>query len=301
MAEPFSLPVDNRDPSVRQWLHQALASGEGASSMLVEARERKAIVDRLMADLDDRSRLVLEALDRRYDEGELTRLQQGLHRVLSGEPVQRVVGWTEFRGLRMGCSGEVLIPRPETEEVVGWFLRAMDGLPGDPARRRVLDVGTGSGCMALAMQAERPGWEVVAMDLSATALEQAAQNASCLGLQQVKWVLADALDLNAWPSGQFDGIVSNPPYIPHSEHLASHVHDHEPGMALYVPDEDPLCFYAALAKAATHKLTAPGCVVAETHSKFTPDVVKCWQLEGGQVDVLIDLQGAERAVSLRRN
>ena len=83
-----------------------------------------AIAERLMADLDPRSRLILEAVERRYDEGELTKLQGNLSRVCKGEPVQRVVGWTEFRGLRVGCSGDVLIPRPETEEVVQWFWKA---------------------------------------------------------------------------------------------------------------------------------------------------------------------------------
>ncbi len=115
----FLLPRDNSDVSVRRWVRSVLeAQGEG---MLSNPRERASIADWLMADLDPRSRLILEALEHRYDEGELTLLQDHLRQVCSGVPVQRVVGWTEFRGLRIGCSGDVLIPRPETEEVVGWF------------------------------------------------------------------------------------------------------------------------------------------------------------------------------------
>ncbi|MEC7114246.1 MAG: HemK/PrmC family methyltransferase, partial [Bacteroidota bacterium] len=206
--------------------------------MLDTLREREAIADRLMADLDHRGRILLEALDRRYDEGELTRLGNHLDRVLSGEPVQRVLGWTEFRGLRIACAGDVLIPRPETEEVVGWFLDGMSGIAHQAQYGpvRVLDVGTGSGCMALALKRERPEWEVVAIDLSSAALEQARANAAELGLD-VEFRQMDALDTQALATlGLFRGAVSNPPYIPQSEGLESHVVDHEPAMALFVPD-----------------------------------------------------------------
>lgn len=301
MAAEGALPADNRDRSVRKWVAAVLASAGPATLMLSESRERAAIADRLMADLDDRPRLVLDALDRRYDEGELTRLQQHLRRVVAGEPVQRVVGWTEFRGLRLGCAREVLIPRPETEEVVGWFLEAMDRMPGDGQHRRVLDVGTGSGCMALAIQSERPGWTVVGMDLSEAAMLQARANAAQLGLEKVEWHLGDALDVDAWPPGPWDGIVSNPPYIPESERLDAHVHDHEPGMALYVPDDRPLLFYEALLSGAAQHLVTGGCMVAEGHRDLVRKVAECWQLEGVQVDILSDLQGAERGVRLLRH
>ena len=299
MPADLALPADNRDRSVRTWVMARLMAAN--TPMLAEPRECEATCSRLMAGLDDRSRAVLEAFDRRYDEGELTRLQRQLARVEAGEPVQRVLGWTEFRGLRIGCSGAVLIPRPETEEVVGWFLEAMDALPEVGRRRRVLDVGTGSGCVALAIQSERPGWEVVAMDVSAAALEQARANAAELGLDRVRWVEGNALDVEAWPEGPWDGIVSNPPYIPQSEPLEPHVEEHEPELALRVPDGDPLMFYAALASGARKSLAPAGCMVAECHREFTRDVAECWQLEGVRLDVLSDLQGAERAVRLRRH
>jgi release factor glutamine methyltransferase len=271
--------------------------------MLAGPREQEAIADRLMADLDDRGRILLEALDRRYDEGELTRLGLHLDRVLGGEPVQRVIGWTEFRGLRIGCSGDVLIPRPETEEVVGWFLDGMSGIAGrmhGDRPIRILDVGTGSGCMALAVKRERPDWEVVAIDLSARALEQAQANARELGLE-VDFREVDALDTEAMAAlGPFHGAVSNPPYIPKSEELQPHVVHHEPEMALFVPDDDPLRFHEALLKWASGWLHAGGCLVAECHSVLARDVVDCWQLDGASSECLTDLQGAERAVRLLR-
>jgi release factor glutamine methyltransferase len=294
----FLLPRDNSDVSVRRWVRSVLeAQGEG---MLSNPRERASIADWLMADLDPRSRLILEALEHRYDEGELTLLQDHLRQVCSGVPVQRVVGWTEFRGLRIGCSGDVLIPRPETEEVVGWFLEGMAMVKGDEAKR-VLDIGTGSGCMALALKAENPSWDVVGVDVSEAALNQAKTNAIELGLD-VTWVALDALDSAAVAAlGRFDGIVSNPPYIPSSEVLEPHVQDHEPALALFVPDNEPLRFYNAMVPLVTSCLVSGGCMVAECHTEFTKEVADCWKLEGAQVQVLCDLQGAQRAVRLIRS
>ena len=268
--------------------------------MLADPREREAVADRLMADLDNRSRLLLEAFDRRYDEGELTRLQSHLRSTLAGVPVQRVVGWTEFRGLRIGCDGDVLIPRPETEEVVGWFLEGM--APFSKAQAvRVLDVGTGSGCMALSIKKERPHWEVVAVDVSEGALNQARSNAEQLELA-VQFLTQDALNVRQLAElGPFHGIVSNPPYIPENEQLAPHVANHEPPEALFVPESDPLLFYRALRELARASLVQGGCVVAECHREYTRDVADCWQLDGVLTECLTDLQGAERAVRLVRS
>ena len=144
-----SLPQDNLDASVRRWVTDVLAGSP--LPMLAEPRERQAVADRLMADLDDRSRLVLEAVGRRYDEGELTRLQGHLRKTLAGVPVQRVVGWTEFRGLGSAV--------PETSSPTAWNRRGWVARGHVQSRRhvrvwpvRVVDVGTGSGCMALSIK-----------------------------------------------------------------------------------------------------------------------------------------------------
>lgn len=293
------LPGDNRDKTVRQWVRRRLSNS--ALPMLSDPREQEAMANWLMADLDDRGRLLLEALERRYDEGELTRLSNHLQRILQGEPVQRVVGWTDFRGLRIGCSGEVLIPRPETEEVVGWFLEGMtkagaSAASGSPIR--ILDVGTGSGCVALSIKHERPEWEVLAIDVSEAALMEARTNAERLNTK-VEFNRVDVLDMEAMKRlGRFHGIVSNPPYIPDSETLDDHVVQHEPAEALFVPSSDPLCFYRALIHLAERALEPGGCMVAECHSEFVGAVADCWQLDGATSECLTDLQGAERAVRL---
>jgi len=295
-------PGDNSDATIRRWLKDVLMGAGG--SMLGDPRECAAVADRIMAGVDDRSRTVLDVLDRRYDEAELNRIGHWLDQVLAGNPVQHAVGWTDFRGLRIACGPEALIPRPETEEVVQWFLGGMDPVAEgrESSTVRVVDVGTGTGCMALSIKAVRPQWEVWGMDVSEAALALARKNAEALGLD-VHWVLADALDPAAtgWPD-RVDGIVSNPPYIPRSEavSMAPHVRDREPELALFVPDSDPLVFYRALAQRASHHLVPKGCMVAECHAEFTREVADCWQLEVGDSEVLCDLQGAERAVRLIR-
>ncbi len=293
------LPGDNLDKTVRNWVRLHLSNS--TLPMLSDPREQEAVANRLMADLDDRGRLLLEAVERRYDEGELTRLSRHIRRVLIGQPVQRVLGWTDFRGLRIGCAGDVLIPRPETEEVVGWFLDGMakDGdSTGPKGPIRVLDVGTGSGCVALSIKHERPEWEVVAIDISEGALMRAAANAKQLNIE-VDFKKVDVLDGNAMEGlGRFHGIVSNPPYIPDSETLDDHVAKHEPSEALFVPASEPLRFYLALIQVAKKGLEPGGCMVAECHREFVQAVADCWQLDGATSECLTDLQGAERAVRL---
>ena len=123
-------PGDNSDPSIRQWLAGVLM--EAGGSMLGDPRECAAMADRIMAGVDDRSRTVLDVLERRYDEAELNRIGHWLDQVLAGIPVQHALGWTDFRGLRIACGPEALIPRPETEEVVMNFLDQHSNFKLDP-------------------------------------------------------------------------------------------------------------------------------------------------------------------------
>lgn len=217
-----------------------------------------------------------------------------VERRLSREPVQYVLGHADFYGLRLAVTPAVLIPRPETEEVVEEALRRVRG----HERPWALDVGTGSGAIALAVKAERPDAEVFAVDVSPEALAVASGNASRLGLA-VTFVRADALrpQFAADVPPTFDLIVSNPPYVPASERaeLEPEVRDHEPALALFVDDADPLRFYRALAGHAEALLRPGGWLVAETHADWGAAVRDLFA-DAGLVgaEVLPDLAGRDR-------
>ena len=164
----------------------------------------------------------------------------------AGCPVQYVTGRTEFCDMTFHVDGSVLIPRPETEELVLWA----EQCAADHRNPRILDVCTGSGCIAIVLAAHLPQADVTALDISHTALETARRNAAMNGVS-IRFIEDDAL--NGMPSlaGEtFDIIVSNPPYIPHSEIESMHVNvtRYEPHEALFVDDADPLVFYRAIAR-----------------------------------------------------
>ncbi len=218
----------------------------------------------------------------------------------TGEPVQYVIGSADFYGLRLAVTPAVLIPRPETESVAEHAL----GLVRDLEAPCVLDVGTGSGAVALAVKSERPEAQVFAVDVSPAALAVAAGNAEELGLD-VTFVEADALR-PSFADGVpplFSLVVSNPPYVPDAERagLQREVRDHEPGTALFVPDADPLVFYRALAGHAGRLLAPGGWLVAETHADHGRAVAALWAeagLEGAEIRP--DLAGRDRIAVARR-
>ena len=160
-----------------------------------------------------------------------------LKRLQKKEPIQYIFGHTLWFGLDLLVNSATLIPRPETAELVEWILQT------NPADKQlsVLDVGTGSGCIAIALKQRRPNWQVTGLDFSAEALQVAEQNA-IRNKTQVSWIQHDIFSDF---TGTFDLIVSNPPYILNSEKssMESSVLDYEPHSALFVPDDDPLRFY----------------------------------------------------------
>jgi release factor glutamine methyltransferase len=217
----------------------------------------------------------------------------------AGEPVQYVLGHADFYGLRLAVSPDVLIPRPETEEVVEHALARLADTPAP----LVLDIGTGSGAIALAVAATRPDAVVFAADVSAAALAVARSNAERLGLA-VTFVEADAFApafADRVPAA-FDLLISNPPYVPQSERdgLQREVRDHEPALALFVDDADPLAPYRALAGHAARLLAPGGWLVAETHADHGAAVAALFAAAGlHDASVTRDLSGRDRVASAR--
>ena len=217
----------------------------------------------------------------------------------AGCPVQYVTGRTEFCDMTFHVDGSVLIPRPETEELVLWAEQCAAGFQ----RPRILDVCTGSGCIAIVLAAHLPQAKVTALDISHAALETARRNASMNGVR-IRFIEDDAL--NGMPSlaGEtFDIIVSNPPYIPHSEIESMHVNvtRYEPHEALFVDDADPLVFYRAIARAARTMLSEGGSLLFEVHEAWAERTAEMLRREGfGQTEVRNDLFGKPRMTCSRR-
>lgn len=216
----------------------------------------------------------------------------------AGKPLQYVVGHTEFYGRCFAVREGVLIPRPETEELVDRMVRSERGA------RRLLDVGTGSGCIAASLALELPEAAVYAADISDAALAVAAENFQQLGAK-VTLRKADALNgLETVFPERFDAIVSNPPYVPESDRAAMHpnVRDHEPALALFVPDGDRIRFYRAIAQAGRRMLAPGGRLWFEIYEHAADEVVRMLGGEGyTNTEVFRDLFDKPRMVCSRLN
>ncbi len=223
-------------------------------------------------------------------------VEKALERLKNHEPIQYVLGKTEFFGLPFGVNPSVLVPRPETEELVQWVLEEPDK-PG----RRILDVGTGSGCIAIAIKKTWPEANVWGWDISTTALETANQNAR-LNQVEVHFEQQDILSLEGNAPVQFRIIVSNPPYVRLLEkgQMDKNVLAYEPSTALFVPDNDALLFYRVIARFATQALEPGGLLFFEINQAFGPEVVELLEGEGFR-DVVLrpDLSGRDRMIRAR--
>lgn len=211
-------------------------------------------------------------------------------RLTEGEPVQYVLGRAEFCGRWFSVRPGVLIPRPETEELCAWITADSKA----SASPKVLDIGTGSGCIAITLQLDMPESNVTAWDISADALDVAHENAQQLGAN-VNFVRQDAL--NAKPEGEWDVIVSNPPYICEKEKkdMAVNVLEHEPHTALFVPDTDPLLFYRAITRLAVQTLNKGGRLYFEINPIYADDTCRMMQAEGmTAVELRSDMYGKQR-------
>jgi release factor glutamine methyltransferase len=233
-----------------------------------------------------------------------------LNRLNTGEPLQYVLGETEFYGRIFKVRPGVLIPRPETEELVRLVVEmvssrdsvvsSQDSVVSDPrfgGGIQVVDVGVGSGCVGVSLFLEMEGVEVFGVDVSEVAIGVARENAALLGAR-VEMVRLDILS-EPLPWENLDVVVSNPPYIPWSEKAAMHrnVTDFEPELALFVPEDDPLIFYRAIARQASRALRRTGLLAVEINARFGPEVATVFREEGfREVTIVKDIFGKERIV-----
>lgn len=225
-------------------------------------------------------------------------LEAAVRRLLSGEPLQYIVGFTEFFGHRFNVTPAVLIPRPETELMCDMAVRAAaEAFPSGPGS--VLDICTGSGCIAWTLASEFPRSHVAAVDISRPALEVADGQDVCAN--RPDFICADALgDLSvALGERRFDVILSNPPYIRDMERsaMAANVLEHEPPLALFVPDDDPLVFYRAVAANSAALLSPDGFGFVEINEALGPETAGVFRTAGFRdVTLLQDLSSRDRFV-----
>ena len=231
------------------------------------------------------------------------------HRLLQHEPVQYAIGEAWFYGMKLTIDQNVLIPRPETEELVDWVVMdvksswsdvfsGQTGKSDKSTELRILDVGTGSGCIALALKKAMPGAEVWGCDISDDALNLARRNGSELDIR-IDFLAVDFLDAaQRTQLPMYNIIVSNPPYIPQGQRASMHknVLYHEPHAALFVPDEDPLVFYRALAEFGASGLEKQGSIYMEINEEFGERVLQLLQENGYNCELRKDLQGKDRMI-----
>lgn len=228
---------------------------------------------------------------------EIEKIEKVLPRILAGEPLPYLTGLTWFDRLRLKVNSSVLIPRPETEELVLWMTEYYtSGSRSTPLK--ILDIGTGSGCIALALSSRLPGAEIYGVDISSPAIALAQENASELSLP-VQFYRADLMDgLQALPIlGQWDAIVSNPPYISRSERneVDEMVVQYEPHQALFVEDDDPLIFYRHLSLYASGSLRTGGVLWLESGIHRSESLIQLLEDAGFTgIQLKKDLNGKDR-------
>lgn len=237
--------------------------------------------------------LIIEP-ERQLDEITIDAVNNAVTRLLDHEPLQYITGIAHFCGNEFIVSPDVLIPRPETEELVRWMLEDY----ADQHNLMIADLGTGSGCIAISLWLRFQDASVDAFDISAEALTVARNNNDALGAR-VSFYQADLCDPASWPNENYDVIVSNPPYIPakNKELLPYNVARFEPATALFVPDNDPLLFYRIIADFANSRLRKNSNVYVEVHEDYAAEVVELFIKSGFEAVVLRkDINGKNRMV-----
>lgn len=275
---------------IKRYFNEKLSAG-------FSANEIKNILKELTVNRFNISTLDYITFSEKLSESDLLYYHFALKRILKNEPVQYVLGSVEFYGLVLNVGPGVLIPRPETEELVDWIVRS------HPHAETVVDICTGSGCIAFAAESKLKSTTFLALELSDDALVIAGKNKEILG-SNVELRKFDALKSDEYQQLIETQIwVSNPPYIPIKDKviMGSNVLEHEPSMALFVDDEDPMLFYRAIAEQAISLLKNEGWLYFEIHEDYG-DMVKGLLSDLGFVNIELrkDLQGKDRMIRAQK-
>ena len=266
-----------------------------------DAREARNVVNELFRHYLNFSAadLVVKANDT-VSESQMLLIYKAAKRIAQHEPLQYVLGSAYFFGMDLYVNSSVLIPRPETEELVRWILETIrpnnhSVVEGQiaPNDYSVLDIGTGSGAISLALKKAQPNWNVCGVDISKEALQVAQRNSNELQLE-VAWKELDILEGNL-PEGNWTCIVSNPPYITVSEgnEMRASVVQHEPHLALFVPENDPLLFYRRILELA-NKCETVSQVFFEIHENYATETLALGEKYHWKGELKKDLQGKAR-------
>jgi len=277
-------------------------------SAIYDERESSAIADWILEHLTGwkkSERMINKKSQLR--EPALEKLQSITQQLTAHKPVQYVLKEAYFHGMKLYVDENVLIPRPETEELVQWtidevyslqFTVSGSGNTDFDRRLSVLDVGTGSGCIPISLKKEMSRLEIYACDISEGALSVAKKNAD-EQKAAIEFRRIDFLDEKARATlPQFDVIVSNPPYISgeEKETVDKHVIEYEPHLALFVPEDDSLIFYRALAEFGKSNLTKGGCMIMEIHFEKAKAVRNLFGQSGYETELRKDMHGNDRMI-----
>lgn len=286
-------PKSNAEASVKLWFMSRVEEA-------VELDEREPLARLCLNHASRRTKGERLMENYKYPESVLEELSLIADKLLGNNPIQYILGSTCFDGLEFKVDDRVLIPRPETEELVMHLASELkNGFEGN-----VIDIGTGSGCIAIALKRRFNGANVCGVDVSQDALDVAAENAienNCT----VNFICFDILDDRPFGDEVFDAVVSNPPYIPHNEaeSMSQRVKIKEPTVALFVEDSDPLIFYKRIIELCELGMLKPGGVLAmECHTDFASSVERLLNESNhtwDNVEVVNDLQGLPRHVIAR--
>ena len=285
-----------------------MMTSDAVKSLLVEhltdrygASEAAAIARIVLEDVFQAHRTTAADFELKWSEAQSQHLQEIIQRLAAGEPVQYVVGSAAFFGLVFQVNPAVLIPRQETEELVAWVLEYLKATGGGEGVQ-LLDIGLGSGCIGITLKKKMPSIQLFGLEKSAGALAVATANAlqilsESAAFQFFQGDITEPADWSRLPP--LNVIVSNPPYIPESEKalMPAHVLEHEPALALFTGDEDPLVFYRVIADFALEKLLPRGILFCECNEFNARQVAAMLTHKGFQMVMLRkDLSGADRMV-----